>query len=442
MTSVGIRLNFLFFLFSFLLVNAQKSFSLPQAIEEGLKNNIELKNAKLDIEYAKAVNKEILGKGLPQLSANGNFVYNYNLPTSLIPESAFNPMAPKDKLQPVVFAQSYIFLGQLQATQVLFEPSLFVAYKARKVLVELSTISASRTELDVKEAITKAYYTVLVNKKRIDLLESNLTVLKKTKFTVEQLYKNGFSEKLDVDRLTVSLNGLESEKIKVTQLLQLTENLLKFQIGIDLNESIELTDKLDEKEIQKIASLLADEILAENSIEYQLSISNLKRKQFELQNQQLSKLPTIAAFWNYGYNGPTNNFNNVTFYSQGSEGINISIPLFSGFSKNAKIRQAKIELEKSKNNLDLLKKQYEIKGKSLSVNLRNAILTYNLEKQNMTLAEKVFKQTQKKYEVGTGTNLEIVQSQKDFVQAQTNFYNSLYEIIINKTEYLKALNKL
>lgn len=439
MTRASVRLNFLFFLFSFFLINAQKSFSLNQAIEEGIKNTIELKNAKLDIENAKAVNKEIMANGLPQLSANGNFVYNYNKPTALFPDLIGNTgkFITSDNL-----AQSYIFLGQIQATQVLFEPSLFVAYKARKVLVELATISAARTELDVKEAITKAYYTVLVNKKRMDLLESNLTVLKKTKFTVEQLYKNGFSEKLDVDRLSVSLNALESEKIKVTQLLQLTENLLKFQIGINLDESIELTDKLDEKEIQNIEPLLADEIVAENSIEYQLSISNLKRKQFELQNQQLSKLPTIAAFWNYGYNGPTNNFNNVTFYSQGAEGINISIPLFSGFSKNAKIRQAKIELEKSKNNLDLLKRQYEIKGKSLSVNLRNSMLTYNLEKQNMALAEKVFKQTQKKYEVGTGTNLEIIESQKDFVHAQTSFYNTLYEIMINKTEYLKALNKL
>ncbi len=421
-------------------LSAQKTLSLKQAIEEGLVNDFAIKNAKLDVEKTKAVNKEVEGMATPQINGSGNLIHNYILPTSLVPASSFNPMAPPDLLLPVNFAQKFIFTGEIQVTQLLFNPAVFVGLKARKTIVALSEKNITRTELDVKEAITKAYYTVLVSKKRVELLESNITMLKQTKWTTEQMYKTGFVEKLDVERLTVSLNGLESEKNKVLALTELSENLLKFQIGIDLKQPIVLTEKLSEDETQNVEILLSEELKAENTIDYQVIMNNLKLTELDLQRYKLSRLPTISLFMNFGYNGPTNKFGNVKFYEQGAQGLNISIPLSP--YKNPRATQAQIEIQKTKNSIELLKKQYQIKSYSLSVNLRNALDTYNIEKQNIALAEKVYKQTQKKYEAGTGSNLEIVTAYKDLVQAQTNYYGALYDIMLNKTEYLKALNRL
>ncbi len=431
---------FLVFVLIFSVIKAQKSLSLKEAIEIGLKNDLTLKNSQLDIEKTKFINKQVEGLLYPQISASGNFIYNYIIPTSLI--RSFNPTAGPNDLIEVQFGLNYNFLGQIEATQLIFEPSVFVGLKARETLVELSTKNVQRTELELKATITKAYYTVVIAKKRLVLLEENIKLLKQNKFNTEQLYKNGFVEKIDVEKLTLSLNSLETQKKKVLQLNNLSENLFKFQLSLNLSEQIILTDSISESDILATQLLLNEEAKIENTIDYAMLLSTIKLKELELKRYQLSFLPTVAAFANYGYNGPTNNFNNVTFFKQGTVGLGAKVPIFSGFTNSSKIGESKIEVTKIKNSFELQKKQFELANYTLKVNLTNALDSYEMEKENVKLAEKIYKQTQKKYEIGTGSTLEVLNAYKDLVESQTNYNNALFEIIINKTDYLKNLNKL
>jgi outer membrane protein len=430
---------FLFFIFFFSL-QAQRTISLKQAIEEGLKNDLTLRNANLDLEKTKQTNRQISGTALPQITASGNFVYNYNKATSLLPDF-LNPNS--GMLKPNSdFVQNYIFGGQIEATQVLFDSSLLVALQAKKTVVALSVKNVKRSEIELKESIIKAYYNVLIAHKRMDLLEENLKNLIKNKNNIEQLYKNGFTEKLDVDKLSFAVKKIQAEKSKTEQLISLAEDLLKFQIGIEINQKIVLTDQINEQEINEVAILLAEEIKAENIIEYDLLSTKLKIDKFKLKRHSISFIPTLAAFVNYGYNGPTNDFNNVTFFKQGAAGVSIQAPIFTGLVGLANKREAAIEVEKTKNELELLKKSIELKQNQLRTNLTNALESYKIEKENCDLAQKIYNQTQKKYMAGMGSTSDILDVYKDWVEAQTNLQVALYNVITYKTDYLKALNKL
>ena len=118
------------------------------------------------------------------------------------------------------------------------------------------------------------------------------------------------------------------------------------------------------------------------------------------------------------------------------------MPLFDGFAKDAKVKQSKLELQQTENNIDNLKLNIDAEVEQATLNFKSAIATIDFQKKNMELAEAVYNQTKKKYEVGTGSNTEINAAETDLVTAQTNYINALYNAIIAKVDYKKAIGKL
>ena len=74
--------------------------------------------------------------------------------------------------------------------------------------------------------------------------------------------------------------------------------------------------------------------------------------------------------------------------------------------------------------------------------MTTALLTMDVQQQNITLAENVFNSTRKKYEQGLGSNQEIYNAQTELKVAQNNYYSALYDVITAKIDFLKATGKL
>jgi len=118
------------------------------------------------------------------------------------------------------------------------------------------------------------------------------------------------------------------------------------------------------------------------------------------------------------------------------------VPIFNGFYTKSKIQQAKIDLQKTENQISALEISIDQQVETAKNNFRSAITTMDYQKRNMELAEKVYQQTKKKYEVGTGSQTEINTAQTDLKTAQTNYIVALYDAIIAKVDFLKATGKL
>ncbi len=435
-------------------------FSLQQCIDYALKHQPQIKASQIDIESSIARNKEVTGMTYPQVSAKGNLQYLPKIPTQFIPDFISpavygvlikegvlpsDTKVPAAGMFPVAFGTKYSVDGTISINQILFDPSVMVALQAKKTIESLSRKSLQQTERDVREAVSKAYYNVLITKKQMDLVNTNIDRLGRLLHDTKLMYDNGFAEQLDVDRVNVQLNNLQTEKTKLINLLAIGDQLLKFQMGMPLNDLLVLTDSL---EIADLKGVLPDSsgFQYDQRIEFSLLQTQKRLNEYDLKRYKLSYLPSLSAFMNYGKNAGRDEFNffkrDQPWFTSWIVGVSLNVPIFDGFQKKYQVRQARLAVQKSEVQLDQLKQSIDLQIQQANSSLRNNIRAVESQEQNMKLAEQVYETTKKKYEQGVGSNLEVMNAESDLKQAQTNYFSALYDAIIAKIDYQKALGKL
>jgi outer membrane protein TolC len=259
----------------------------------------------------------------------------------------------------------------------------------------------------------------------------------------KEIYKNGFAEKLDVDKLVVQLNNLTTEREKVINQLYVGNAGLKFLINMPQKEELVLTDSLTESELK--SNIMEESINYADRKEIQLLTLASKMNGYNVKRYNLSRIPTVAAFGSYSKNAQRNAFN---FFDKGDWfttsliGLKVAVPIFDGFARRSKIAGAKFALDKTNNSLAQAKEMMDYEVIQARTKMKSAILTADVQKQNIQLAEDVFRITQKKYTEGLGSNQEIYNAQTELKVAQNNYYGALYDAISAKIDYLKAAGKL
>lgn len=435
----------IFVFISFTSLSQEKILSLNDCIELAIENNENLKNSKLEERISKALSKEYLSIGFPQINFDGGLQYNHDVPKSLIDISRFMPGVPEGTEQEVQFGQTYDGRVDLFVNQMIFNGSYFVGLSAARELVRLSEKLSERNEIDINESVQKAFYTVLNTKSRIDLVEANLNRLNTLLGQTKELYTNGFIEKLDVDRIQVAYNNLKSEKIKADRFYKLSKEVLNFQIGLPVGTDIELTGDLTEEVINNFNYSL-DDFDYSKRIEYSILQTDKNLKFYDLKNNRSQYLPQIYANYNYGYNTSSSNydlfFDSNRWKSFGTVGLKIIVPIFDGFLKRSKINQSKYKIEQVENQMMFLERSINLQINQSISNYENTKESLLISKQNLELAQNVYLATEKKYKEGVGSNLEVIDSNNSLKIAQNQYYNSLYESIIASIDIKKTLGTL
>ena len=427
------------------LFSQDMELTLDQCIDLAIENNENLKNAKLEEKISKALSREYLSVGLPQINFDGGLKYNHDVPKSLIDISRFMPGVPEGTEQEVSFGQDYDGRVDLFINQMIFNGSYFVGLSAAKELVKLSKKLTRRNEIDIVETVQKAYYTVLNTKKRIDLVNSNLDRLQNLLNEMKQLYENGFIEKLDVDRIQVAFNNLKSEKIKADRLYKLSNEILNFQVGLPVGTEVKLIGNLSEDIVNQFQYNISDFDYS-NRIEYSILKTDKNLKFYDLKNNRTQYLPQVYANYNYGYNTASSNYNlffeNDRWKSFGTLGLKVIIPIFDGFLKRSKINQSKFKIEQIENQMLFLERSINLQINQSIANYENTKESLKISKENLELAQNVYNSTEIKYREGVGSNLELIDSNNSLKTAQNQYYNSLYESIIASIDIKKTLGTL
>lgn len=426
------------------------SFSLQQSIDYAVKNSPNQLNAELDLRASVYRKREIASAGLPQITGSFDFKDYLELPTSLFPLNAFNPLAPADAFQAVKFGLQYNATAGLNASQLLFSSDYLFGLKAAKEFINLSKINVNRSKVDLVAQVSKAYYGVLVNQERLKLLNANVEKLTQTLKEVQAYHQQGFVELIDVERIVVAHNNLLVEKDKVTQLLSLGENMLKFQMGYKINDAIILTDSLNISEDLK-TELTSSNIAFSNRTDVQLLNAQQSLYDIDIKRLKWGYLPTLAAYGSYQYNTQRPNANIFEsdnsspikkWYNVSLVGVTLNLNVFDGLQRHNKIQQAKIAALKNQNSLKNLELAAQLETSVATISYNNALKTLNANKRNMELAQHVYDVSQKKYSQGVGSNIEIINAQTSLRESETNYYNALYELLVYKTDYLKAIGTL
>lgn len=411
-------------------------------MEYAHKNNVQVKNALLDISIQQQSNRDITSAALPSVTGSIGATDYLKIPTSLLPGEVFGQ--PRGTYIPVQFGTKYNSTASIQLQQLLFDGQVFIGLQARATSLEWRKKSAEVTEEAIKTNIYKIYYQLVVSKTQIALLDANINRLNKLDHDTRELYKNGFAEKLDLDKIAVQVANLQTEKTKALNNIDIGYLGLKTLMGMPIKDSLVLTDKITDDQIKEDFTNDSSYQYSDRK-EFQYLQLAKKLNEFNIKRYKLSYFPTLSLTGAYSKNAQRNEFD---FFGKGDwfttsyVGLNISIPIFDGFAKDSRIKKSRMELTQTNNQIDNLQLSIDNEVAQARINFRSAISTMNYQKKNMDLAEDVYNQTKKKYEIGSGSNTEITSAQTDLVTAQTNYINALYTAIIAKVDYLKAIGKL
>lgn len=437
--------------------------SVTEAVALADKNNAQVKNALLDYEIQEQTNRNITASAYPQLSGNLGTTYYPDIPVQSFPnfiaQATYGVLTQEGVKngsgQPIVaptdfglitagFGTKWNATGGFNFSQVLFDGQVFVGLQARRTSLDYARSNTEVTKESIKVNVYKIYYQLVVSRTQMQQIDANITRAEKLLNDSKALYKNGFSESLDVNRASVQLTNLETQKLTTQRNIDNGYLGLKYLLGINMRDSLSLTDSITEDRIRDGVPMESDYQYSDRK-EYQALVAADRLNQFNIKRYKYSYLPTanLNSSWSkQAFRSDFNFFGKGDWYTIWNIGLSINVPIFDGFAKASNLAKARLQQRQTSNQLEYLKLSIDNDVQQARNSYASAVVTLESQRKNMDLAQEVYDQSRKKYENGLGSTADITTAQADLVTAQTNYVSAIYDAVIAKIDYLKAIGKL
>lgn len=421
---------------------AQENLTLSEALKFALQNKSDAQKARLEVDNAENLISETRANALPQVNFNGGLTYNPIVQKSALPAEIFG--GEPGEYMMVAFGQKWQGQGAVALTQQLFNQTVFTGLKAAKTTREFYQINSQLTEEQLIEKVANSYYDVYQSQLQLVTLDNNLENTNKTKEVISGLYQNGLSRKIDLDRVTVAVKNLEAQRQQLINALELKENALKFVIGMDITRDIQLPEETFDIKLEAIV----DSANIMNRTE--IKLMNKQRELLELNKKAVLSeyYPNLSLTANYGYLGFGNTFplffkdKGVQWSNFAGVGLNLSFPIFNGYSTRSKVRKADIELKIAQIDLDETKLALNLANENAKAQIKNSMLTVNSNRENVTLAKEVMENTKNNYQNGLATLTELLDAETAYADAQNNLNTSLLNYKVAEIQLMKSNGEL
>lgn len=421
------------------------SFSLEQAISHAMTNNYSTINSGRDVLTAKQKKWQTTASGLPQINAGLDYGNNFAFTQQGI--TGGGPFGGKpDEVSTVAFGTKHSMNARATLSQLIFDGSYVVALQASKTYIKYFENLKLKTNVEVKEMVINAYGNVLLSEESIVILEKNKATLEKTLSDTKAIYKNGLIEEENVEQLQITLSTINSNLSNIKRLKEIALKMLKMTLGIDINDELKLTDKLDNLVTSNLDLAISNSgFTIDNNINYQLMLNFNEQRRLEYKLQKSMALPSLSANVNFGYNAFSNQF---TFFNSNQKwnnfsnlGVGLNVPIFSSFGRNAKTQQAKIAFDQAKTQLVETKQKLQLQFENAKSDYEFSIEEYATSKTNLNLAERIEKKQQIKFKEGLSSSFDFSEAQRQLYTAQQNYLQSMVNIINKKAALEKVINK-
>ncbi len=415
--------------------------TLEQAINYAMEHNYDIQSAEKDIEAAKKKVTESTSIGLPQI--NGMITYDDNmmLPVMIIPD-----FQDPSKTMELKFGTKYDAAAAASISQLLFSGEYIVGLQAAKKYLEQTHATFFKSKIEVRQLVSNSYYSVLSAIEGLRIVDSTLTITSKLAEETRIVYEAGLAEDIDVDQLDLLVADLEASNIYLKNQLILANAFLKFYIGVNDNDSIILTDHMEDLIAERHNSnIVTDPFNVQQNTDY---VSLIKQKELGWLNVKLAKsayMPSLSANLNYQTQAQREEWD---FFQSGKPWfqssiftVSMSIPIFSSGQRWAKVKQAQIDYEKINIAQKKLTTQLKLQYKSARSEYVNAYMVYENKAKNRKTAEKIYLKTAQKYTEGMSTSLDLLNTHNQFLDAENQYINSALTLLQKGEELEKILTK-
>lgn len=404
------------------------SLDLEAAKEHALNFNLNIKNSELAVEQSQQQLWQAISAGLPHINATADYSNALGAEISI----QFDENAPPSKI-PIKPTSNF----NLNVNQLLFNGGYIVGIQTAKLAEKLAEKNQVKTKQDIVSQVIESYYLVLLSEESLKILETNIANLREIYRKTEPMVKVGMIEQLELDQLSVQVNSLDNALKSAERQYEMAKNLLRVQLGVSADTELELTetltDILDDKNTAELLVGTSFEIT--ENIDYQLMDVQEELTEKQIKMQQANYLPTLSGYYNF-----TEKILKPAFDMSPKHmiGLQMNIPVFSSGERRSQVRQAKIDLETTRNNKALLEDQLSIQYKQLQFNLKSAYESFETQQKNVEVARRVYDDIRRKYEQGMISGIELTTADNNYLQAETEYLNSMLEVL----QAQNALNTL
>ena len=433
--------------------------TLREARDYALSHNKQLLNAREDVSAMKARYRETRAQGLPQVQGDMDYMTNFNYEVEFSfgegsteqPDINYSVLDEGDQEILRLLSEMMTPSGastitmedqlnaRLQVSQLLFSGQFWVGLEIAKIARSISQKQVERTSVEVKEQVTQTYYLILVSEETLGILNRNLNNLKETLQHTRNMYRTGMVEKSDVDQIRMNVSLLQNTLESTRRTLQLSYNMLRIQLGLEQQKPLRLTDGMAFFMDQSRDELLAEPLDPQVNISYQLMMDQEKMQKQMVDLEKWSYAPVLTGFYSYTEKIMTTDFD---LSPKNAAGLTLSLPIYSGGYRKARVDQARVELDKTQRSRSLLEDQLNLQEKQLKYELRSALDNYSTQKENVEVAKSVYNSYYNKYQQGMLSSLDLTQANNNYLQAENNYISSVLKVLQARLALQKLYNAL
>lgn len=434
------RMNFIAVLLLLLIVsnsNGQQtndSVSLRKCIRLCFENNDKLKQAQLETEKGKYQLKEAIGAGLPQISGYASFDDYFDIPVTMVSGEL---LGQAGTMIPIQLGTKYNANTGIQAGQMIYNAAFFTSVRLIRKICSINNLMLQKNREELVYNVAQLYFYIQTTDQQLALLDSNQVALQRVFRFSEQHYKNGFIRKIDLDRVIVAINNLESEKESLMLMHNNQLNMLKYLIGYQQDQPLTLTDKLDEIDIP----LTSSDPTFSSQLDVQLLEQQEEQAKINLKRIQAGHIPSLAGYAGYSFQSPVEKisaFNNDdNWYTTSFVGVKLSVPIFEGNSIKNKAAQGKIEMEQIAIGQRDLKNELASNYKSAMQKLSTNRLLESKLNENRKVSGTIFAVTNEQYREGLKSFTDVLNAQAEYNVSCLSWINALFQIKTAELEILK-----
>ncbi len=412
--------------------------NLDKVLEIALSDNADIQVANKTIELKKYAKKETISGLFPTVSVSATGTKNIIVATMA--------MAMGDQVIKVQMGRPYNYTLTATAAVPLVAPQLWKSIEVSEEQVQLAIEQARGSKVNTIAQVKNAYYSLMLARDSYQALLAGYRTAERNAEETKKKFELGSVSEYDKLTADVQLESIKPNLLQAQNGIKLAEMQLKVLMGIDVNEPMKFTGELKDYEEGLFADLMSlknDTKLEDNTNVRQLEIQERMLRLSEKINR-LGYLPTLALAFQSGYSAMPSEFNpfKAPYYGSASVNLSFSWTLFDGLSKYMKSKQNKFQLE----NLDIQKenllRQLELSVTSSLNNIETAAEQVVSTKENVYSAERAYNISEKRYEIGSGTMLELNSSESNLLNARLQYVQSIYNFLSNRATLEQTLGKV